>query len=80
MIVSSLNSLTNVTIEVNAGLVNRYAGSYDYYVRERESRFQSLQAAKENQEKRREQLERSINRFRAKSTKAAQSPKLGQNP
>ena len=67
-----LNSLTNVTIEVNAGLVNRYAGDYDYYVRERENRFQSLVAAKENQNKRREQLERSINRFRAKSTKASQ--------
>ena len=67
-----LNSLTNVTIEVNAGLVNRYSGDYDYYVRERNSRFQSLQAAKENQDKRREQLERSINRFRAKSTKASQ--------
>ena len=67
-----LNSLTKVTIEINGGLVNRYAGDYDYYVRERQSRFQSLQAAKENQEKRREQLQRSINRFRAKSTKAAQ--------
>jgi len=67
-----LNSLTNVTIEVNAGLVNRYAGDYDYYVRERENRYQSLQAAKENQDKRIEQLESSINRFRAKSTKAAQ--------
>ena len=67
-----LNSLTDVTIEINAGLINRYAGDYDYYARERESRFQSLQAAKGNQDKRREQLERSINRFRAKSTKAAQ--------
>ena len=67
-----LNSLTNVTIEINAGLVNRYGGDYDYYVRERENRFQSLQAAKDNQDKRREQLERSINRFRATSTKASQ--------
>ncbi len=67
-----LNSLTHVTIEVNAGLVNRYVGDYDYYVRERESRFHSLQAAKLNQDKRRQQLERSITRFRAKSTKAAQ--------
>ena len=67
-----LHSLTNVTVEVNAGLVSRYSGDYDYYTRERQSRFQSLQAAKENQEKRREQLERSINRFRAKSTKASQ--------
>lgn len=67
-----LNTLCNVTIEVNAGLVNRYAGDYDYYVRERESRYQSLQAAKDNQDKKIEQLETSINRFRAKSTKAAQ--------
>ena len=67
-----LNTLTNVTIEVNAGLVNRYAGDYDFYVRERENRYHSLQAAKANQDKKIEQLESSINRFRSKSTKAAQ--------
>lgn len=67
-----LNTLTTVTIEVNAGLVNRYPGNYDYYARERDNRFQSLQAAKENQDKRKEQLQRSISRFRAKSSKASQ--------
>ncbi len=67
-----LNTLTNVTLEINAGLVNRFPGDYDYYVKQREIRFQSLHAAKENQDKLRNQLEKSINRFRAKSTKASQ--------
>ena len=67
-----LNSLTNITLEINAGLVNRYPGNYDYYVKQREIRFQSLHAAKDNQNKLRNQLEKSINRFRAKSTKASQ--------
>ena len=37
-----LNTLTNVTIEVNNGLISRYGGDYDYYVRERENRFNSV--------------------------------------
>lgn len=67
-----LTSLTTTIIEVNGGLVNRYPGNYDYYIKERENRFQSLAAAKKNQDKRKDQLQSSINRFRAKSTKAAQ--------
>jgi ATP-binding cassette subfamily F protein 3 len=67
-----LNTLTNITIEINAGLLTKYAGNYDYYIRERENRFQSLLSAKENQDKKREQLQSSINRFKAKSTKASQ--------
>ncbi|MCJ8329295.1 MAG: ABC-F family ATP-binding cassette domain-containing protein [Lentisphaeria bacterium] len=67
-----LNSLCTVIIEVNAGLINRYTGNYDYYVKERESRFVSLHAAKENQDKKRQQLQSSIDRFRAKSSKATQ--------
>lgn len=67
-----LKALTNITVEINNGMVNRYAGDYDYYMRERENRFKSLSAAKQNQDRRREQLEGSIARFRAKSTKASQ--------
>lgn len=68
-----LNMLTNVTLEVNSGLVTRFAGNYDFYMREREERFKSLSAAKRNQEKERQTLERNIERFKAKSTKAAQA-------
>ena len=33
-----LKTLTHVTFEVNLGKVTRYAGDYDYYIRERETR------------------------------------------
>ncbi len=68
-----LNKLTNVTLEVNAGMITRYPGNYDYYRREREARFASLSAAKRNQDRRARELERNIERFRAKSSKAAQA-------
>lgn len=67
-----LKTLTNVTIEVNNTQITRYPGDYDYYVRERGNRLLHLEAAKENQDKKKEQLERSIARFRYKSSKAAQ--------
>ena len=68
-----LKSLTTVTIEVNNGIVSRFAGNYDFYEREREQRFASLQAAKRNQDAQRQKMERFVERFRAKSTKAAQA-------
>jgi len=67
-----LKTLTGITIEVNSGKTTRYPGDYDYYARERTNRIAQLQAAKENQDKKKEQLQRSIERFRAKSSKASQ--------
>ena len=67
-----LNSLTNVTLEVNSAKVVRYPGNYQYYVHEREERRRHAEAAASNVERKKEQLERNINRFRAKATKAAQ--------
>ncbi len=67
-----LNSLTNVTMEVNNGLVTRYSGNYTYYIRERAARQEQSEAAKKNAEKKKQQLQDNINRFRAKATKAAQ--------
>ena len=66
-----LNRLTNVTLEINKGMVTRYAGNYDYYRRERASRAAMLEAQYQNQSRRKEQMQRTIDRFRAKSTKAA---------
>ena len=66
-----LNRLTNVTLEVNKGSVTRYAGNYDYYRRERASRAAMLDAQYQNQARKKEQMQRTIDRFRAKSTKAA---------
>lgn len=67
-----LNSLTGVTLEVNNAKIVRYPGNYQYYVREREERRRHAEAAATNIERKKEQLERNINRFRAKATKAAQ--------
>ena len=68
-----LRKLTNLTLEVNAGQVTRYPGDYDYYRREREERRRNLEAAKRNSDRKKEHLERVIDRFRAKSSKAAQA-------
>lgn len=67
-----LNSLTNVTIEVDNAKTTRYAGNYAYYVREREERRKHAVAAAENLERKKEQLERNIDRFRYKASKASQ--------
>jgi len=67
-----LKALTTITLEINGGIVTRYSGDYDYYVRERDSRAELLQAAKKNQDRFRDQLEKSIDRFRYKASKAVQ--------
>ncbi len=68
-----LKKLCRVTLEVNNALATRYPGDYDYYRREREHRQKSLEAAKLNQDKKREQMRQNINRFKAKASKAAQA-------
>ena len=66
-----LNSLTNITLEVANAQVTKYRGNYDYYTVERVARVEERLAAHKNQERKRQQAERVINKFRAKSTKAA---------
>lgn len=68
-----LNSLTSVTLEVMGGRVTRYPGNYAQYVQDRESRHDQLIAQKRNLDRRKEQLERFVDRFKAKATKAAQA-------
>ena len=68
-----LRTLTNIIVEVDAGTVTRYEGDLDYYLTEREVRYEHLKAAKENQDHHREQLQRFVDRFRAQATKAAQA-------
>ena len=66
-----LNSLTTATLEVANAEVTRYKGNYDYYSQEREARVEQKMAAHKNQERKRQQAERFIDRFRSKNTKAA---------
>ena len=68
-----LRTLTGIIVEVDAGTATRYEGNLDWYLREREVRYEHLKAAKENQDRHREQLQRFVDRFRAQATKAAQA-------
>ena len=68
-----LKTLTDIIVEVDAETVTRYEGNLDWYLREREVRYEHLKAAKENQDHHREQLQRFVDRFRATASKAAQA-------
>ena len=68
-----LRTLTDIIVEVDAGTCTRYEGNLDWYLKEREVRYQHLLQAKENQDHHREQLQRFVDRFRAQATKAAQA-------
>ncbi len=68
-----LNALTNVTLEVMGGHVTRYSGNYAQYLKERVSRHEQLIALKRNVDRKKEQLEKFIERFRYKATKANQA-------
>jgi ATP-binding cassette subfamily F protein 3 len=68
-----LRTLTSITVEVDAGLVTRYPGNLDFYLHEREARQAQLEAAKANQDRRREHLERFVERFKAKAAFAQQA-------
>ena len=68
-----LRTLTDIIVEVDAGTATRYEGDLDWYLKEREVRYEHLKAAKENQDHHREQLQRFVDRFRAQATKAAQA-------
>ena len=67
-----LNTLAGVTLEVMQHRVTRYNGNYDHYVDARRERYEQLLAAHRNQQQRRGQIERFVERFRAKNTKASQ--------
>ncbi len=67
-----LNSLANITVEVQNGKLTRYQGNYDYYIKEREQRYITAIAAKKNQDRKKDEIERFVRKFRAKSTKASQ--------
>lgn len=67
-----LRTLTNITIEVDGRTVTRYNGGYDFYIKERVQRYDTLVAAKRNQDRLRDQMQRFIDSFRYTPTKAPQ--------
>jgi len=69
---SLLDNLTTRTIEINNGKAYDYKVIYSEYIRLREERQQQLEASFSNQQKEIREVERFIERFRYKSTKAKQ--------
>ena len=67
-----LRTLANVTIEVDGKTVTRYNGGLDYYMQERVQRYENLLAAKRNQDRLRDQMQRFIDTFRYTPSKAPQ--------
>ena len=67
-----LDSLTTRTFHLSKGRLNTYAGNYDFYLRESRKRFEVLQKSAANQQREIDKTERFIERFRSKSSKAAQ--------
>ena len=67
-----LDRVTNRTVEITLGTIQDYKCSYSKYVEQRLERIESQQSAYENQQKEIAQIERFIERFRYKATKARQ--------
>jgi len=67
-----LNHLIDRIAEIEAQKIDLYYGDYDHYLEEKETRRQILEATYKTQQKKIEQTERFIERFRAKNTKSKQ--------
>lgn len=67
-----LDRVTNRTVEITCGTIQDYKCSYSQYVEQRLERLEHQQAAYENQQQQIAQIERFIERFRYKATKARQ--------
>lgn len=67
-----LDNLTNRTIEISLGRIYDYKVSYSKYINLREEMLEQQKAAYENQQKKIEDTEDFIERFRYKATKAVQ--------
>ena len=66
-----LDNITSRTIEINRGRIYDFKCGYTKYLTQREELFDLQRAAKANQDRQIEQLERFIDRFRAQATKAS---------
>lgn len=67
-----LDKIVTSVAELFAGRINLYACGYEKYLREREERRERLEAEWEQQREKIENIQRFIERFRYKATKAAQ--------
>ena len=67
-----LNHLIDRIAEIEAEKIDLYYGDYDHYLEEKEARKEILEATFKTQQRKIEQTERFIERFRAKNTKSSQ--------
>ncbi len=67
-----LNHLIDRIAEIEAQKIDLYYGDYDHYLEEKEARRQIIEATYKTQQRKIEQTERFIERFRAKNTKSSQ--------
>ena len=67
-----LNHLVDRIAEIEAQKIDLYHGDYDHYLEEKVSRRQIIEATYKTQQRKIEQIERFIERFRAKNTKSSQ--------
>jgi ATP-binding cassette subfamily F protein 3 len=67
-----LNHLIERIAEIEAQKIDLYHGDYDHYLEEKAARKQILEATYRTQQRKIEQTERFIERFRAKNTKSSQ--------
>eukprot|EP01132_Coremiostelium_polycephalum_P000233 gene233-311_t len=67
-----LDSVTNKTVEVLNGQLHPYAGNYSLYEAQKAEKAEAQENAYRNQQKKIEQTESFVDRFRYKSTKAKQ--------
>ena len=73
---SFLDNVTNRTLEVRFGNVEDYKAPFTQYIELREAKKQQQQAAKKDQDRQKAQMQRNIERFRAKPNKAKFAKKL----
>ncbi|WP_336249769.1 ABC-F family ATP-binding cassette domain-containing protein [Stomatohabitans albus] len=67
-----LNATTNQIVEVRDGEVTTYSGNFEAYVEQRAQRIEQQVAASKSQARKLAEVERFIERFRYKATKARQ--------
>jgi ATP-binding cassette subfamily F protein 3 len=67
-----LDSVTKRTIEISGGKIYDYKAGYSGYIKMREERLEQQTASYNNQQKQVREIERFVERFRYKSTKAKQ--------
>lgn len=68
-----LNQLCTHIVEIRQARLYKYTGNYDRFLQQREATEQALLATAKAQQRRIDQLQEFVDRFRAKNTKASQA-------